>query len=560
LFQLAVLEPDAEHAVVVVRTALSAEPRVLVDPNALTAKRGTPVSLSWFVPSPDGRTLAYAVMAAGTEVFEVGLIDVETGEALPDEISWSVAGPVSWLPDSLGFWCSGREFTDGAFRMLVYRYELGTTPSPPVELPEGLMDPRPNVSADGRYVALATGNTEQRLDWILRDGAFQPLLRDVPGSAAGVFVGDDLFALVDDGAPRGRLARIPVATAGDLATWVELVPETEDVLRQVEVVGDTIVLGYLRDAACGIRLLGLDGAPRGEVELPGAGNASIYVVGASSHPALPMFECGDGEISFVFSTPDASPAVYRCLVADQRLELVTPPAVQLDGLTITTITTTSRDGTQVPAHIVHRTDLDTSVPQPTVIYGYGGFNVAWLPAYLPAQSAWVEAGGVFVLPHLRGGSDFGAEWWRQGTRERKQNTFDDLFAIAQHLIDTGLTTSRQLAVKGESNGGLLAGAAIVQRPDLWAAVVADVPILDLLGMERDPLTYAIGRVEYGDPRCPAWHSRVFVDRVERAQSGDAPILVRVYEDQGHGVAGLTATSGKEADWLAFVAAATGLEL
>jgi prolyl oligopeptidase len=202
---------------------------------------------------------------------------------------------------------------------------------------------------------------------------------------------------------------------------------------------------------------------------------------------------------------------------------------------------------------------------------------------------------VFVLPHLRGGSDFGAEWWRQGTRERKQNTFDDLFAIAQHLIDTGLTTSRQLAVKGESNGGLLAGAAIVQRPDLWAAVVADVPILDLLGMERDPLTYAIGRVEYGDPRnpveadwlraispvdnvrpashpavlvtagandprCPAWHSRVFVDRVERAQSGDAPILVRVYEDQGHGVAGLTATSGKEADWLAFVAAATGLEL
>lgn len=595
VFQLAVLEPGAEHAVVVVRSTPAEEPRVLVDPNALTAKRGTPVSLLWFEPSPDGRTLAYAVMAAGTEVCELGLIDVRTGEELPDEISWSVGAPVSWLADSSGFWCAAREVTDGEFRMPVYRYELGTTPGAPVDTPDGLMDPRPMVSADGRHVALAIGNTEQRLDWIFRDGAFQPFLRDVPGAAAGVFVGDDVIAIVDGGAPRGRLVRIPVATADDPETWTELVTETEDVLRNVDVVDETIVLGYLRDAACRIRLLDLDGTHREEVELPSEGNVSTYVVGASSHPAIPMFDSGDGEISFVFSSPGASPAVYRYLIADQRLEPVTPPALRLDGITIATITATSQDGTPVPAHVVHRADLDTSVPQPTLIYGYGGFNVAWLPSFLAEQAAWVEAGGVFVLPHLRGGSDFGADWWRQGTRACKQRTFDDLFAVAEQLVESGLTTPPQLAFKGESNGGLLAGAAIVQRPDLWAAVVCDVPILDLLRMDRDPLTYAIGRGEYGDPhdpveaewlraispnenvrpasypavlvtagvndpRCPVWHARVFVDLLERAQSGDAPILLRVYQDQGHAAAGLAATAGKHADWLAFVAAATGLTL
>ncbi|MBD0739248.1 prolyl oligopeptidase family serine peptidase [Streptomyces sp. CBMA29] len=597
LFQLAVLEPDADHAALVVRDTPGAEPRVLVDPNALTAERGTPVALYSFAPSPDGRTLAYCVMAAGTEKFELGLIDVESGEPLPDDIPWNLASPVSWLPDSSGFWCAARELADGALRAVIHLHRLGTVPGPPIEAPEGLMDPRPLVSPDGRYVALASGNTEQRLDWILRDGAFRPLLSGVPGSAAGVFAGDDLIAIVDDGAPRGRLVRIPVATAVDSGTWTELVPQTEDVLRNVEVVDDTLVLGSLRDAACRIRLLDLDGTHRAEVELPGAGNcsAAAVAVGAASHPAIAMFTAGEGEISFVHSSPDTSPAVYRYVIAERRLLVVTPPAVRLDGIVVTTIRATASDGTVVPAHVVHREGLDISIPRPTLISGYGGFNIAWLPSYLAEYAAWVEAGGVFVLAHLRGGSEFGTQWWREGTRERKQHTFDDLYTIAEELIKSGRTTADRLALKGESNGGLLAGAAIVQRPDLWAAVVADVPILDLLGLDRDPLTYAIGRVEYGDPRvpaearwlravspvanvrpaayppvlvtagandprCPAWHSRVFVDLLERAQTGDAPILLRVYGDQGHHAPGVSAASGKHADWIAFAAAATGLAL
>lgn len=339
-------------------------------------------------------------------------------------------------------------------------------------------------------------------------------------------------------------------------------------------------------------MMSLDGSPLGEIEPPGEGVISIFAV-AAAHPGLPMFASGDGEISFVHSTVDTAPAVYRYVLAEQRLELVNPPALRLDGIRVSMVTAISADGTPIPAHVVHRSDIDTSVPHPTLIHGYGGFNVAWLPAFLAENAAWVEAGGVYVRPHLRGGSDFGTEWWRQGARQNKQHTFDDLFAIAEHLIATGRTTRRQLAVKGESNGGLLAGAAIAQRPDLWAAAVADVPILDLLAMDRDPLTYAIGRGEYGDPldpveaewlraispvehlepaeypavlvsagandpRCPAWHSRVFVEKLERAQQGGAPILLRVYGDQGHGGAGTAAAAEKNADWLAFVANATGL--
>ncbi|HVX69424.1 MAG TPA: prolyl oligopeptidase family serine peptidase [Mycobacteriales bacterium] len=592
-FQTVALDPDAEHPVAVVRDAPQAELRVLVDPNDLSAKRGEPVSLAWTEPSPDGSLLAYAVSASGTEMYEVGLIDVATGEALPEALPWNATG-LSWLADSSGFWLSSREFVDGVMQMPVFRHLIGEIPKPAVPTPAGLLFPQPVVSPDGRHVVLVEGNTEPRMDWILKDGTFQPFLNEIPGGVAGQFHGDDLIALVDDGAPRGRLVRIPVTTAADAATWTELVAESDEVLRYVDVVGDTIVLGSLRGAAARIRLIDGDGAIIDEVPLPGEGVACKIAVGAA-HPLIPMFTTGDDEISFVFSTFELSPAVYSYAISERRLDVVGDPPARLDGLAVSTITAVSADGVDVLAHVVHRADLDMSVPQPTLIYGYGGFNLAYLPSYLSENAAWVEAGGIYVLAHLRGGSELGAAWWQGGRREHKQNTFNDLYAVAEHLIASGRTTAEQLAVKGESNGGLLTGAAIVQRPDLWAAVVSDVPIYDLLGMVRDPLTFAIGHLEYGDPsipaeaewlraispvenvkpanypavlvtagendpRCPTWHARTFVDLVQRAQAGEAPILLRIYGGQGHGAAGLGATADKDADWLAFAAHATGLAL
>ena len=592
-FQKAVVEPSADEPVLVVRDTPTGEPRVLLDPNELTAKRGKPVSMMVFAPSPDGRTVAATVTEAGHEFHELVLIDVQTGERLPDEFPHNVSN-IAWLADSSGLVLGSREVIDGEQEWPLYLHVLGTPVGAPLRSPKGIGDLRPIVSTDGRHILIATGNTEQRLDWIVEGDALVPFLPDVEGGISGVAQGGNLYAVLDGGSPRGRLVRIPIATATDRSSWTELVAESDDVLRFVEVVSDVIVLGYLRDAVSGLRLLTLDGELIEDVDVPGEGVISAYPYGAS-HPALPMLVKGDDEISFIRSTFDTAWAVYRYVVSERRLELVTPPAVTLPGLVVTTITPTSSDRAALPTQVVHRSDLDTSVPQPTLVYGYGGFNLSQIPSFSAEFATWIEAGGVFVFAHLRGGSDFGAEWWQQGRRERKQQTFDDLYAIAEHLVETGVTSRAQLAVKGESNGGLLTAAAAVQRPDLWAGIACDVPITDLIGFARDPLTYYIGREEYGDPnlpdeaewlrrispvhnvrpasypallvtagandpRCPVWQSRVFVDLVERNQQGDAPVLLRVYADQGHGASGLHGASEKNADWLAFLAHATGLAI
>lgn len=592
-FETVVLRPQDEQPVAVVRDGPTGEPRVLVDPNVLTAERGAPTTMVLTQPSPNGRTLAALVMEAGREQLDLLLVDAATGERLPDEAPWNTSG-IAWTADSTGLWCATRALVDGVVENPVHLLVLGDPPGEAVRAPKGISDGRFVVSPNGRHVALATGNTEARLDWLIRDGELVPLLKDLPGGFAGAFHGDDLVVLTDHDAPRGRLVRIPVATAADPSTWTELVAPSQDVLRFVAVVGDVLVLGSLREAAARLRLLGADGALLEEVELPGDGTASAFPYGAS-HPALPMALVGDDELSFIHSTFGRSWATYRYVVSERRLEVLHPPAVVADDLVVSVLTATSSDGQLVPAHVVHRADVDPAVPQPTLLHGYGGFNLAQLPSFVAEHAAWVQAGGVFVLAHLRGGSEYGSTWWSQGRREVKQQTFDDLYAVAEELLRSGRTTADRLAFKGESNGGLLAGAAVVQRPDLWAGVVADVPVLDLLGMARDPLTHLIGREEYGDPlvpeeavwlrelspvhqvrpaayppvlvtagandpRCPTWHARVFVDLLERAQTGEAPVLLRVYSDQGHAASGLSEVSGKTGDWLAFLADATGLVL
>ena len=460
-FQSAVLEAGDDQPVIVVRDSPAGSPRVLVDPNEISAKRGVPCSVVLSSPSPDGRTFAYTLMQAGAEAYELGLVDVESGTLLPDEIALNVTG-LSWLADSSGFYASALEVADGAVGVRLYEVLLGSGVGAALKGPDGLLDMRPFVSADGAHIAVASGNTEQRLDWIVQDGQLEPFLDHVAGGVTGGFHGDDFFALLDGGAPRGRLVRIPVATASDRTTWTELVAESDDVLRYVQVVGDVVVLGYLRDATAGLRLLDLEGVLLEEVALPSAGTVSAYPYGAS-HPAIPMFVTGDDEISFIHSSFTSSWGVYRYVLSERRLEVLTPPAITLDGLTVSTVTPTSKDGSALPTHVVHRSDLDMSVPQPTLVYGYGGFNMSNLPSFAAENAAWIEAGGVFVLSHLRGGSEFGAQWWSEGTRATKQRTFDDLYAVAEHLLDTGVTTREQLALKGESNGGLLAGVAITQR-------------------------------------------------------------------------------------------------
>jgi prolyl oligopeptidase len=593
-FQLRMRSADDELPVVTVRSAIADEPRVVFDPNELAAERGVPLALQWVSPSPDGRVLAVGVQAAGTETVEVALLDVPTGASLPDNIPWNVSFPVSWLPDSSGFWCAAREIIDGALAMPLYTLRLGApTASDPVPLPSGLLFPRPRVSRDGRHIAIETGNSLNRIDYVISgDGRVSPLLRDVPGGASGRFHGDDLFAIVTGDAPRGRLVRIPVATASDQGTWTMLLPESDDVLQWIELGKEFLAVGYLRDATARLRILAIDGSEARDVALPGQGAVGVTST-AVSHTSFAMFEAGDDELSFVYSDFATSPAVYRYAVTEDELEVVDPPAAVIDGLTVTLVEGVAKDGTRVPAHVVHRTDLDLTRAHPTLITGYGGFSLAMVPSYLGAYAPWVMGGGVFVLSHLRGGGEYGLDWWRNGSRANKQHTYDDLYAVAEHLIALGIAAPESLALYGASNGGLLAGAAVAQRPELWAVVVPDVPLLDLLRMHEDPFLYEMGKREYGDaqvpeerewlracsplehlssnshpatlviagandPRCPAWHSRVFVDRLRRADTGHQPMHLRVHAEQGHGAAGAMATARRTAEWLGFCAEHTGL--
>lgn len=595
-FQQIRIDPTAELPAITVRQAIDAEPRVLVDVNEHASADGPPIALGWVSPSPDGAVLAYSVTTEGTEINEVFLIDVATGRPRPDTVPWNVSFAPSWLPDGSGFWCATREITDDAVRMSIRRFILGESASEwTAPLPEGLLFPRPEVSKDGRHVAIATGNTEMRVDGLITaDLEITPFLEGVPGGFRGAIVGDDFYALTDNGAARNRIVRIPLATSTETDTWTEILAESPDVITDFEIIGTTLIVASLRDCSTAIDVVDLTTGERTAVPLPGRGGAGS-VVERHAHPGLPVFERGSDEISFLYSDLATSTAIYRYRLDEHRLECLEPHSTVLGNVTVSYITATSKDGVSVPAHVIHRADLDLSQPHPTLLHGYGGFNLAELPAYLGGNAAWVEAGGIYVLSHLRGGSEFGPDWWRNGRRDKKQNTFNDLYAVAERLIDLGWTSSAHLAVYGASNGGLLTAVALTQRPELWAAVVSDVPVTDLLNAHRHPLTYAICREEYGDsqipeerewlaaidplsnatpadypatlivagandPRCPASQARLFADAVRTAQTGDAPILLRVHAEQGHGAQGIGEAAQRLTEILAFCATHTGLAL
>jgi prolyl oligopeptidase len=299
---------------------------------------------------------------------------------------------------------------------------------------------------------------------------------------------------------------------------------------------------------------------------------------------------------FGFSSLTVSPGIYSHTPGETRLETLQRPATQLDDTTVEDRWAVSADGTRIPYHIVRRADVSSEQPRPTLIYAYGGYNVPLVPQFPGAMAAFVAAGGLFVHAHLRGGGEFGLEWWRAGRLDKKQNCFDDLYAIAEALIAGGRSSAQLLAVTGGSNGGLTAGAAATQRPELWAAVVPRVPVLDLIAACRNPygrmatmmeranveepdevrrlasfspyhlvrkgVRYPAVFLDAGDtdPRCPPWHARKFAARMQAASAGVAPILIHIWENVGHGWATDRNIAVLEhAEWLAFVLRELGVD-
>jgi prolyl oligopeptidase len=550
---------------------------------------GRKLSIDALVPSPDGRRMLLSFGVDGVELAELRVIEVDSGNTLMDGIPQVYAFFATWLPDSSGFYISARNPADMAAPSKIYRHVLGAVPvtqPEDYELSADLMWVKP--SADGRHMLMIADHLNPRIEYIRDEasgGGWRPFLQGETAQFRGDIIGDHCYAVTNDGARRSRLVAIPLATPRDRSTWKELVPGSHNVLATLLVVDEKLVLVDLVDTWSRLRVFDTQGGLKGEIPLPGKGalSASQFAIWSM----LDMCSQGAaGEVIFPFSSPAQSPALYRLNVHTLQVDALTQPLFKLDAQ-IHDFFATSADGARVPYHVIARADVDLSKPQATAMYGYGGFQAALIPGWAGSWlAAWINAGGVLVQMHLRGGGELGPDMWEQGRLKHKQNSFNDVYAIAEDVIARGISSAAQLGVVGGSNGGLMASVAAVQRPDLFRASIPQVPITDALARARDAITMA-STLDYGDPfdpdmsevlfawspyqhvedgtaypavlfdagaqdlRCPPWHVRKLAARLQPANSSAHPILMRVRDGVGHGANDVKGRNEQGTDWLTF---------
>ncbi|MCB9662504.1 MAG: S9 family peptidase [Alphaproteobacteria bacterium] len=594
-----------DQAVLMVRQSADDPGRVLVDPNPWS-EDGTVALGGWSV-SDDGRWLAYAIAEAGSDWRTWKVRDVRTGEDLPDELLWVKFSNATWLPDGSGFFYNRypepSQTGDATFADLanqaVWFHRRGTPQTDDVLIHEDPEHPQwgfdASVPEGGEHLVLYVGQgTEEKnrvWTWRLAD-----LPLDRPGARTTVpptkvlddfdasyllvsLVDGRLLLRTDQGAPRGRLIAVDLAHP-ERAAWRELVAEQPDALRSATRVGDHLVLSYLHDATSLLHVHALDGRLEHTVALPGLGTAG-FVSGHAGDP--------EGFLSFEgFTTPDTVLALDPATGATATVFTPEVPA-DLGPWVTEQVFVPGKDGTRVPVFLVHHKDLDRSRPHPTLLYGYGGFDIPITPAFRVMTLAWLEQGGVYASANLRGGGEYGRAWHDAGTKTSKQNVFDDLIASAEWLVDQGWTTPAQLGVHGRSNGGLLVGAVLTQRPDLFGAAVPSVGVLDMLQYHRWTIGWAWAS-DYGtaeeseemfryllryspvhntrpgvrypptlvttgdhDDRVVPGHSYKFAAALQHDQGGDAPILLRVETRAGHGAGTpVSLLVDEQADVLAFL--------
>jgi len=568
------------QSVLYVADSLTGEPRVLLDPNTLSAD-GT-VALSGAAYSADGKLLAYGLASAGSDWQEWRVRDVKTGADLPDVIKWVKFSGAAWTKDGKGFFYSRYDAPDeksalqakNEFQKLYY-HRLGTPQAEDLLIFERKDQPKwgynASVTDDGRY--LVVGVWEGSAD---KNAVFMQDLKAGPGKAKMVELlpkFDGQYSFVDNegpvfwfmtttGAPRGRLVAVDTrkADAADPASWTTIVPEAAETLRGVSMVGGRFFLNYLKDAHTQIMVVGKDGKLVRELALPGIGTA----VGFGGKKS-------DKDLFYAFTSYTTPSTIYRHEVASGKSEVFRQPKVDFDPAQYETsqVFFTSKDGTRVPMFVSHRKGLTKDGQNPTYLYGYGGFNVALTPSFSVADLTWMEMGGVLVVVNLRGGGEYGEAWHEAGTKLRKQNVFDDFIAAAEHLIADKVTSPSKLAIGGRSNGGLLVGAAITQRPELFAAALPGVGVMDMLrfhkftigwawvpdyGSSEDPEQFKALRAysplhnlkpgaKYPatlittadhDDRVVPGHSFKFAAAMQHAQGGDQPVLIRIDVKAGHG--------------------------
>jgi prolyl oligopeptidase len=601
---------DQEHAVLLTVDPDGTE-RVLIDPMTIDPS-GTTTLDSW-QPSKEGDLLAVQLSAGGTEDSDLTVMDVATGQQVDGPIDRTRYSPVAWLPDGEAYYYVRRLAPDVVpdgeeqFHRRVYLHRVGADPADDVLVFGDGLDKTNyygvSVSMDGRWLSIgAASGTAPRNDLWLADLSSSPLdapeLRVVQqgvDASTSVHVGRDgrAYVFTDRDAPRNRLA---VTTPENPAyeTWTDLVPEDEEavlegyaILDGPELPAGVLVCAWTRHAMGEITVHDLETGERtGSVPLPGLGSVS----GLSERPE------GGHEVWLGYTDHVTPSSVYRydALTGQTSLWATAPGTVEVPEVHARQVEYTSKDGTTVRMVVVSPTK-EPDQPRPAVLYGYGGFGVPLTPGYSAGLLSWVEAGGVYAIANLRGGSEEGESWHRAGMREHKQNVFDDFHAAAERLIADGWTTPAQLSISGGSNGGLLVGAALTQRPELYAAVVCSAPLLDMVRYEQfglgatwndeygraddpdelgwllsySPYHHVREGVDYpatlftvfdGDTRVDPLHARKMAAALQHATTGTRPVLFRRERDVGHGARAISRTVALSADSLAFAARWTGLAL
>jgi prolyl oligopeptidase len=587
-----------------------AEPRVLLDPNPMAAD-GT-VALGRFEVSEDGRYLAYGLQDAGSDWVEWRVREVETGKDLDDLVSWSKFDSVAWNHGSDGFYYGrypapdeATQFTSPNLGQKLYFHRLGTPQSEDVLVYERPDEPKwsssARVSEDGRYLLIRVERSTAPKNMVLyqelapargargrRPAGKGPQVVTLVGDfeADFRFIGNDgpvMWFFTDAEAPRGRLVAIDVRKPAR-KDWRVVIPEREATLEHVTLVGDRFFASFLEDAHSRVRVFDRQGKELGEVALPGLGTAGGFT-GRRGH----------GETFYSFASFTTPPTIYRHDVATGTSEVFRKAEVDFDGsrYEVSQVFVESKDGARVPMYLTHRRGLEKDGKNPTLLFGYGGFRVSLTPTFSATRALWLEMGGVLAIANLRGGGEYGEAWHEAGTKLHKQRVFDDFIAAAEWLIGNGYTSPDKLAIQGRSNGGLLVGAVMTQRPELFAVALPAVGVMDMLrfhkftigwswtedfGSAEDPeqfrAIYAyspyhrLAPARYPatlvttadhDDRVVPGHSFKFAAALQAAQQGDAPALIRIETRAGHGPGKPTSMLvAEDADILSFLARNLGV--
>ncbi|RPJ40760.1 MAG: S9 family peptidase, partial [Candidatus Latescibacterota bacterium] len=475
---------------------LDSEPRVLLDPNAFS-EDGT-VALANLSFSEDGRYMLYGTSASGSDWQTLRVRDLEAGRDLDESLEWIKFAATAWTKDGAGFFYArfdapseGAAYEEENKNQKVYYHRVGT-PQAADELvyarpddPELGFDPA--VTEDGRYLVLVVSKgTDPKVAVHYADLGAKPwtIVRLLDAYDAAYFFlgnrGREFYFLTDEGTENRRVVAVSLDRPSR-GEWREVVPEGDAILESGKIVGERIVLEALVDVKARLTIHDLDGALRKEVPLPALGSVGGRGVRGLEH--LGKIGAGrDGaEMFYAFSSFVHPTTIYRYDFATDRSEVRFAPPIDFDGSPYETkqVFYPSKDGTRIPMFLVYRKGIPMDGSNPAHIYAYGGFNYSITPFFSTSVVVWLEAGGVYAVPNLRGGGEYGERWHRAGILERKQNGIDDFIAAAEYLIDAGYTSPSRLSIEGASNGGLMTGACLTQRPDLFGAVLVDVGVLDI---------------------------------------------------------------------------------